>query len=188
MNQERMRCILFQWSERPMGVGLSSKHWALGSHSFSAEQARRAGESVPLPASQRRCVTRAHIHPQQQVRAGTLRARSPAQTRSGETLGFKLALVWFLFYSPETFFFCLKKKRSLFHLYNYSCGSSVTGLSCLKIGLSSAQPLFHPSSAVDLLYFILGRMQAWPALNPCYTDRGEGNNAQGYSRTWINRL
>lgn len=110
MNQERMRCILFQWSERPMGVGLSSKHWALGSHSFSAEQARRAGESVPLPASQRRCVTRAHIHPQQQVRAGTLRARSPAQTRSGETLGFKLALVWFLFYSPETFFFLFKKK------------------------------------------------------------------------------
>lgn len=37
-----------------MGVGLSSKHWALRSHSFSAEQARRADESARLSATTER--------------------------------------------------------------------------------------------------------------------------------------
>lgn len=47
MNQERMRCILFHGREWPMGVGLWSKARALRSHSFSAQQTRRAAECAP---------------------------------------------------------------------------------------------------------------------------------------------
>lgn len=47
MNQERMRCILFHGRAWPMGVGVRSKARALRSHSFSAQQTRRAARCAP---------------------------------------------------------------------------------------------------------------------------------------------
>lgn len=147
MNQERMRCILFQWSEWPMGVGLSSKHWALRSHSFSADQARRAEESASLSANtpQRTfAATKSH----------QLQFRLSAQTQRGERLGFMR--------KPS-----LISSKSFIWLSSSFCGTRVTGLSCLKIGLPSAQHfsgwfpfLLHQSPTVDLIYFILGLMHA----------------------------
>lgn len=136
MNQERMRCILFQRSEWPMGVGLSSKHWALRSHSFSAERTRRAGESEPLSASTRRFFLRAQI-PRNNKLEPELQLHSP-QTQEEKFLD--LSSLVFIVFLPTRF---------LSHFYNYSCGTSITGLSCRKIGLqvrSSSSGAFPPSS------------------------------------------
>lgn len=175
MNQERMRCILFQPSEWPMGVGLSSKHWALRSHSFSAEQARRAGESAPLSASSRRCfffffspllllllLLRAQI-PRNNKSGAELKLHSPQILEEETGLDITSLVVWAdlseTFYACFIFNFFLQ--LFLRDFYNWVVlpkdrpPSAQQFFGCLP-------SLLHQSSTVDLLcfFFILGRMHA----------------------------
>ncbi len=156
MNQERMRCILFQWSEWPMGVGLSSKHWALRSHSFSAEQARRAGESAPLSATRRRFL-RAQI-PATISNSQNSKRNSPQILEEEKVLD--ISSLVFDFISPRRFyaiFFILQ--QFLRDLYNWVVLPKDRPRSAQQF--SGCLPsLLHQSSTVDLLCFILGRMHA----------------------------
>lgn len=96
-----------------------------------------------------------------------LKLHSPQILEEEKVLDNKLPrvlIVLFVSPPPETFHAIVF--LSLF--YNCSCGTSITGLSCLKIGLPSAQQFFgclpSPSSirAPPWIYFvfILGRMHA----------------------------
>lgn len=92
-----------------------------------------------------------------------LKLHSPQILEEEKVLDISSLVFWSYFFPPRDvsrYFFL-----SLF--YNYSCGTSITGLSCLKIGLrvrSSSSGAFPPSSirAPPWIYFvfILGRMHA----------------------------
>lgn len=158
MNQERMRCILFQWSEWPMGVGLSSKHWALRSHSFSAEQARRAGESAPPPASRRR-FPRAQIprNNKYQPEAKLDPAHAPEEEKVWD-----LSSLAFHFISP-IFFISLQLLRDFYDWVVFAERSASKCAAVLRV-----PSLPHPSRAPPWIYFVL----SWDEYtrDPCWTS------------------
>lgn len=173
MNQERMRCILFQRSEWPMGVGLSSKHWALRSHSFSAERARRAGESPPPSASRRRVFfffppLRAQI-PRNNKLEPELKLHSPQILEEEKVLDNKLPRVLIvLFVSPPPlprlftlFFFVFILQLFLRDFYNWVVLLKDRPPKCAAVLRVPSLSLLHQRAPPWIYFvFILGRMHA----------------------------